>query len=143
MKSDFLLVNKAILPPYYDDVIKCRELVEGKNVSVSDACKMCNISRSTYYKYKDYIFLASESDGKSITISCRLLDQKGVLSSVLNKISLYRGNILTINQNMPINNIALIVIAIDINDISVSVEELIKEIEMLDGVKTVEMVGVK
>lgn len=143
MKDGFLLVHKSILPPYYDDVIRCRELVEGKNISVSDACKICNISRSTYYKYKDYIFLASESEGNNVTLSCRLLDQKGVLSEVLNKISFYRCNVLTINQNMPINNIAQIVLSINISDITISLNEMVKELGLIDGVKTAEIVGVK
>ena len=143
MKSEYLLVHKSILPAYYEDVIKCRELVDGKNVSVSDACKMCNISRSTYYKYKDYIFLSDESIGKNITLSCRLLDQKGVLSTVLNTISSYHCNILTINQNLPINNIAQIIISINVSEINISVDSLIEEINSIDGVKLVELLGVK
>ena len=128
MKNDYLLVHKSILPTYYLDVIKCRELVEGKNISVSDACKICNISRSTYYKYKDYIFLSEEDKGKNITLSCRLLDQKGVLSNVLTTISSHHCNILTINQNMPINSIAQIVLSIDIKEITTSISALIDEI---------------
>lgn len=143
MRSEYLLVHKSILPTYYLDVIKCRELVEGKNMSVSDACKICNISRSTYYKYKDYIYLSEENIGKNLTLSCRLFDQQGVLSSVLNTISSYKCNILTINQNMPINNIAQIIISINISEITISVDELINEINKITGVKLVEMLGVK
>lgn len=143
MKDEYLLVHKSILPTYYLDVIKCRELVEGKNMSVSDACKICNISRSTYYKYKDYIYLSEENKGKNITLSCRLYDQKGILSSVLSTISSYKCNILTINQNMPINNIAQIIISINISEITITVEKLINEINKIDGVKLVEMLGVK
>ena len=142
MKDEYLLVHKSILPTYYLDVIKCRELVEGKNISVSDACKICNISRSTYYKYKDYVFLSEKDTGKNITLSCRLLDQQGVLSSVLNKVASYQCNILTINQNMPINNVAQIILSINISQISISLDLLIEEINKLDGVKTVEMLGV-
>ena len=143
MKDEYLLVHKSILPTYYLDVIKCRELVEGKNMSVSDACKICNISRSTYYKYKDYIYLSDENIGKHITLSCRLYDQQGILSSVINLISSYKCNILTINQNMPINNIAQIILSINISEITISVDSLIEEIMKLDGVKLVEMLGVK
>ena len=143
MKNEYLLVHKSILPPYYEDVIKCRELVDGKNISVSDACKMCNISRSTYYKYKDYIFLNNEDSGKNITLSCRLLDKKGVLSNVLNLISSYHCNILTINQNLPINNIAQIIISLNVSEINITVNHLIEEITNLDGVKLVELLGVK
>lgn len=143
MKNEYLLVHKSILPSFYLDVIRCRELVDGKNISVSDACKICNISRSTYYKYKDYIFLSEEEIGKNITLSCRLLDKKGLLSSVLNTITSYHCNILTINQNMPINNIAQIIITINISEIHTSLDSLVNEINNIDGVKFVEVLGVK
>ena len=143
MKSDYLLVHKSILPSYYMDVIKCRELVDGKNISVSDACKMCKISRSTYYKYKDYIFLSEEHSGKNILLSCRLLDEKGVLSNVLSTISSFCCNIITINQNMPINNIAQIILSVDTSEMVISISSLIDEINKIKGVKLVEMLGVK
>ena len=55
MKSnEYLIVHKSILPEYFEQVIQARELINDKNFSVSDACKQLNISRSTYYKYKDY-----------------------------------------------------------------------------------------
>ena len=79
MKNEYLLVHKSILPNFFDDVIKCRELVEGKNVSASEACKQCNISRSTYYKYKDFVFEVKENQGEKAVISCRLEDIQGVL----------------------------------------------------------------
>jgi chorismate mutase len=112
-------------------------------MSVSDACKICNISRSTYYKYKDYVYLSDEDKGKNITLSCRLLDKQGVLSNVLNTISSYKCNILTINQNMPINNIAQIILSINISEITINVDELLEEINKINGVKLVEMLGVK
>ena len=59
MKSnEYYIVHKSILPTYFDQVIKTREQINNKKISVSDACKANGISRSTYYKYKDYIFLS-------------------------------------------------------------------------------------
>ena len=64
MKSnEYFIVHKSILPEYFEQVIKARELINDKNVSVSEACKLQNISRSTYYKYKDYIFRPSKDTG--------------------------------------------------------------------------------
>ena len=54
--NDYYIIHKSILPTYYEDIIKTRELINDLKISVSDACKANGISRSTYYKYKDYIF---------------------------------------------------------------------------------------
>ena len=143
MKSEYLLVHKSILPDYYESVIKCRELVEGKNKSVSEACKECMISRSTYYKYKDYIFLSSQDKDEEAVISCRLTDQKGVLSQVLSTISKYHCNIITINQNAPINNVAQIILRLNIGEALINVRKLVAEIETIEGVKLVELLAVQ
>ena len=143
MKNEYLLVHKSILPDYFDSVIKCRELVEGKNVSVSDACKQCNISRSTYYKYKDFVYEVKENQGEKAVISCRLEDIKGVLSNVLNTISDNNCNIITINQNAPINNVAQIILTINIKNMVNDLNKIIKEINQIEGVKLVELLAVE
>lgn len=143
MKNEYLLVHKSILPEYYDSVIKCRELVEGKNMSTSEACKQCNISRSTYYKYKDFVFEVKENRGEKAVISCRLEDIQGVLSNVLNTISSNNCNIITINQNAPINNVAQIILTINIKNIVDNISKVINEINKIEGVKLVELLAVE
>lgn len=143
MKNEYLLVHKSILPDYYESIIKCRELVEGKNLSTSEACKICNISRSTYYKYKDFIFEVDENKGDKVILSCRLLDKQGVLSNVLGTLSRYNCNIITINQNAPINNIAQTILTVDIKEINNDMSNVIKEINNLEGVKLVELLALK
>ena len=57
MSSNYLIVDKKILPSYYEKVIEARLLLESGEVrEVNSAVKRVGISRSTYYKYKDYIF---------------------------------------------------------------------------------------
>ena len=117
MGKEFLIVSKEILPDYYDKVIEARNLLsEGKVKGVSEAVKMVGISRSTYYKYKDFVFTPSENSmGRKALISVMLAHKKGALSEVLNYISSVNGNILTINQNIPINDVASVIISIDIS----------------------------
>ena len=55
-KNTFLLVDKAVLPPYYEQVVEAVKLVEQEGKNISDVCKILGISRSTYYKYKDKVF---------------------------------------------------------------------------------------
>ena len=48
--NEYFIVHKSILPDYYELIIQAREMINDKKYSISDACKLLNISRSTYYK---------------------------------------------------------------------------------------------
>lgn len=136
MSKKYLIVSKEILPDYYDKVIEARNLLnDGKVKGISEAVKMVGISRSTYYKYKDYVFMPSDNSmGRKALISMMLDHKKGVLSEVINYLSSVDGNILTINQNIPINDVASVVISMDISDAALPIEEIITSLGEMDYV---------
>ena len=75
MLSNYLIVHKSILPEYYEKVLACRRLMEsGKFKEVSQAVKQVGISRSTYYKYKDYIFEPSDLNSSRKAVFSMMLD---------------------------------------------------------------------
>ena len=127
MKGKYLIVDKAILPDYFEKVIEARTLLrDGKFQNVSEAVKEVGISRSTYYKYKDFIFSPSDSNiGRKALISIMLEDKKGALSEILNFLYSVECNIITINQNIPINEVASIIISMDISDTKTPIEEIL------------------
>lgn len=141
--NDYFIVHKSILPDYFPLVIRARELINDKNYSVSDACKELNISRSTYYKYKDYIFTPAKDSGNKVIFNIKSIDIKGILSSILKVISESNGNVISINQDSPIDGSAYITMSIDICDLSSSIEELKDEINKIDGIKSVDIMGVE
>ena len=145
MGKEFLIVSKEILPDYYDKVIEARNLLnEGKVKGVSEAVKMVGIRRSTYYKYKDFVFTPSENSmGRKALISVMLAHKKGALSEVLNYISSVNGNILTINQNIPINNVASVIISMDISETTITIEEIIVALKKFDFVKSAKLVAME
>ena len=145
MGKEFLIVSKEILPDYYDKVIEARNLLnEGKVKGVSEAVKMVGISRSTYYKYKDFVFTPSENSmGIKALLSVMLAHKKGALSEVLNYISSVNGNILTINQNIPINNVASVIISMDISETTITIEEIIVALKKFDFVKSAKLVAME
>ena len=52
MAGSYLIVNKKILPEYYEQVILARELLESREAkTVTEAVMKAGISRNTYYKY--------------------------------------------------------------------------------------------
>ncbi|MBO5888740.1 MAG: ACT domain-containing protein [Clostridia bacterium] len=137
----FLIIDRSILPPCYEQVIKAVKLVENEGKSVSNVCKELDISRSTYYKYKDKVFEMSMSYDRKAIISIRAEHEKGVLSNVLNSIAGYQGNILTINQEMPIHNMAYITVTLETKDLTVSVYELTAELKKVPKVREVSLLA--
>ena len=127
MEEKYLIVDKSIVPDYFEKVIEVRNLLrEGKFQNVSEAVKFVGISRSTYYKYKDYIFQPSDNSiGKKALLSIMVKDKKGVLSGILNLLYSIDCNILTINQNIPINGTASVTISIDLSDSGIPIEDII------------------
>lgn len=145
MGKKYLIVSKEILPDYYEKVIEARNLLnDGKVKGISDAVKMVGISRSTYYKYKDYVFAPSDNSmGRKALISMMLDHKKGVLSEVINYLSSVDGNILTINQNIPINNVASVVISMDISDAVLPIEDIIINLGKMDYVNSPKLLALE
>lgn len=143
IKNDFLVVHKSIVPENFLLVIETRKLIESGKLSIVDACKQMNISRGTYYKYKDYVFMPSNDFGKKAIISFFLEDQKGILSNVINLIANEGGNILTINQDMPINNVAYVTLTIDVIELHEYIDIFLEKIKKLKGVRNVRLIAIE
>ena len=145
MLKKYLIVSKKILPDVYDKVIEARNLINNGSVKgISEAVKMVGISRSTYYKYKDYVFSPDENSiGRKAVISMMLRHEKGILSSVLNYMSQEKVNILTINQSIPINGKASVNLSLDISDIGKPIDDIVTELKKLKGASSVKLLSVE
>ncbi len=138
-KLNYVLVNSEILPEVYRKVLTAKKLLAGGDASsASAAAKMAGISRSAYYKYRDKVFEYNLENADEIAkLSLILLDTKGVLSAVTNEIYLVGANVLSINQEVPQNGVAKVSLTVRIAEMSVSVEELIEKLKLINGVKSV------
>lgn len=143
-KNDYLIVSKTVLPDYFSKVIEAREMLRSGAVKeVSEAVKICGISRSTYYKYKDYIFAPSEGDSaRKAVVSMILHHEKGILAKVLNALGENGANILTITQNPPISNRATVVISMDISGVGGDISEVIKQLALIKGVERLNLIDI-
>ena len=144
MKGKYLIVDKAILPDYFEKVIEARTLLrDGKFQNVSEAVKEVGISRSTYYKYKDYIkpFFESGKD-KVFSIPRSLVNKPGILASILNIIAGEDMNVLTIVQNIAVDGIAKSTISIQTTENMLrKIEGMLEKISEVDGVKDLRIIG--
>jgi len=145
MKGDYLIVHKKILPMYYEKVLEARNLLEsGAERDVSAAVRAVGISRSTYYKYKDYIYSPDSGEmGRKAVISMLLSHEIGVLSTALNRLSGLNVNVLTISQNIPIRDIASVLMTLDVSQMNISVEETTRILGEIPGVENVSLVAIE
>ena len=145
MLSKFLLVDKSILPSYYEKVIEAKALLSsGRVKDVSEAVKEVGISRSTYYKYKDYVFpLNSDSGTRKAVVSMTLSHKAGLLGEVLGELSALGVNILTINQNPPINSRAHVVISMDVSQVMGENDALLNSLSQISGVTHVKLIAIE
>ena len=140
-KVKYLLVDMSILPEIYAKVVEANGYLQsGEATSASQAAKMAGISRSAYYKYKDKICEYNEQGDDVTAINAKLIDNAGVLSSVMNELYLAGANILAVNQSIPVNNIADVSITVRLSQTDVSIEDLISKIKNIGGVKSAEIV---
>ncbi|MGP1562245.1 ACT domain-containing protein [Filifactor alocis] len=141
----FLVIDTSALPDIYEKVLYAKELLRMKEVKgINEVVRLAGISRSTFYKYKDYVFSLSESTlTKKATIHFMLKHEKGILASILQILADSKANILTINQNIPIHNTADLSITFDMKNMDIQVEEILEEISALDGVVNVEIIALE
>lgn len=141
----YFIVDSEILPDVLVKVVEARDLIRnGKARRITVASKMVGISRGTYYKYKDRIFAPGVGLGnRKAVITLKLKHLSGVLSQVLDQMSAVKANIITLNQNIPIHDIASVVISFDMAEMTVSIEDLLKKLEQLEGVNDVRLEAVE
>lgn len=145
MLSNYLMIHKSILPDYYEKVLECRRLMQsGKVREVSQAVKMVGISRSTYYKYKDYIFEPSDlNDSRKAVYSMMLDHAPGVLSSLLTCISETGASVLTIMQSLPIQNKASVTISLDITDVTEKIDCVTARLSAIPGLDNLRLLAIE
>lgn len=138
--SRLLIVNKDVLPDVFSKVVLAKHLLlEGREKSVSSAAKAAGISRSAFYKYRDKVFEYEKGlFGNVITVQATLNDRPGVLASICTSIYDSGANILTVNQNVPVSDIAFVSFSISVTNRDFSLDTLINNIQSVDGVVSVD-----
>lgn len=141
----YLLVNNKILPDKLEKVIETRKLLdEGFAKNITEAVKITGISRSTYYKYKDFVFSHEEKEvGQRAVMAIMLRHKRGVLASVITCFASLNVNVLTINQSMPINSKASVNLSLDFMETEFDIDEIINELKKINGVISVSLLAIE
>ncbi len=144
MEEDkYYIVKKKALPEVLLKVVEAKRLLDSERVlTIQEATDAVEISRSSFYKYKDDIFPFHESNrGKTINLMMQLDDVPGLLSNVLNQIAQANANILTIHQSIPIGGIASLTLGAEILPQTLEVSELLGLLEGIEGVHYIKILG--
>jgi chorismate mutase len=142
-KREFYIVDRQILPTSIQKVIEVNDLIQQEHISKYEAIKRIGISRSTYYKYKEYIKPFFEGGRDTVfSLYLSLDDHPGVLAKVLNTISSSNMNILTIIQNIPVDGIAEATLSIQTKEERLrDVEAGLEAIRGIKGVRDLRIIG--
>ncbi len=137
----YVMVDVKVLPEVFEKVLHAKLLLaKGIAKSSVDACKMADVSRGAFYKYKDSVFIQSnEKQEKPRTLYFRLSDEPGVLSAILSVLYENGANILTVNQNIPVDMVAVVTISFRLGH--EKLERFMDTLAELNGVIDVKLVG--
>ena len=139
----FLVIDSSVLPEVFEKVLTAKELLRTNSVKgISEAVKKVDISRSTFYKYKDYVFPFYEaSHEKIITLGFLLEHKPGVLSKLLQTLAHDGANVLTINQGIPLQGLANATVSVETIHLKIDMEALLDKLRLIDGVKRLDVLG--
>lgn len=139
MDKSYLLIDPDILPSVFAGVIRAKELLaEGKVSSTAQAVKEAGISRSAFYKYKDFVFKYSGS-GDTLSLNAQLSDRAGVFSALTAVLYGCGANIVTVSQGLPENGKANVSLTLSIGS-EMSAGELINRLLETDGVISIKVI---
>ena len=135
-KIKYYLVAADALPEIFIRVAEAKCMMQtGEADTVGAATKMAGISRSAFYKYKDAVHPFNDMlHGRIVTFQAMLKDEPGILSGVLNIFAGTGMNVLTINQNIPVNGCAVVTVTAETSALQSSLEELLSRAGEAPGV---------
>ena len=138
----FVLKQKA-LPEVLVKVVQAKRLIESERaMTVQEATERVGISRSSFYKYKDDIFpFYDNAKGRTITLVLQMDDERGLLSDILHIVAVYKANILTIHQSIPVNNVASLTLSVEVRPDTGNISRMVEEMEEQKGIHHVKIIA--
>ena len=140
----FYLIREDVLPESVIKTLKVKDaLKNNSNLSIYDAVKQFNLSRSAFYKYRETIFPVDEKilDQREFTLMLYVNDIVGMLAQVLNAISQLKLSVLTIHQSVPIEDKATITLSLNARNSNLSIDEVIESLREINHVTKVDLIS--
>ena len=137
------IVDETILPEAILKTAQTKELLaKNPGLTINEAVKQIGLSRSAFYKYKDFVSPFQDmSRGHLVTFNIELLDRQGVLSSVLAIFAENGANILTINQSIPTSGVAPVTITAATENMQTTMEAFMAALKAAEGIIRVHLMA--
>ena len=142
-KEKYFLVRQKAVPEVLLKVVEAKKLLEAEKVmTIQEATDVVGISRSSFYKYKDDILpFYDNTKGKTVTFVLQMDDEQGLLSDLLRIVAVYKANILTIYQSIPVNSIATLTLSVEVSSDTGSLSGMTEEMESMKGIHYVKILA--
>ena len=142
-KPKYYIVEASALPEVFVKVAEAKRLLStGEASTVNEATRMTDISRSAFYKYRDAVLpFQNMMTGRIITFQLLLHDEPGLLSTILTIFAQRNANINTINSSVPTNGTAVVTISAETSDLTVQLEDLLRELRSCPGIIKAEVLA--
>lgn len=139
----FIVVDSSVLPEVFDKVLAVKKLIaSGEEKSSASACKSVGISRSAFYKYKDFVYSYEEKlTLRIISIYTILRDEPGVLAGFISSLHSLNANILTVNQSIPVDSVASVTISLRLTEDTQDVMTIKNILSKLKGVVELKIIS--
>ncbi|MCI9105114.1 MAG: ACT domain-containing protein [Lachnospiraceae bacterium] len=142
-KTKYFVVKQKAVPEVLLKVVEAKKLLESEQVmTVQEAAERVGISRSSFYKYKDDILpFYDNTKGKTVTFVMQMDDRQGLLSDLLHVVAIYRANILTIHQSIPVNGVATLTLSVEVKADTGNISQMVEEMEEQQGIHYVKILA--
>ncbi|MCI2934084.1 ACT domain-containing protein [Staphylococcus haemolyticus] len=140
----FYLIREDVLPESVVKTLKIKDALKNNpELSIYEAVKLFDLSRSAFYKYRETIFPVDEKmlNHREFTLILYVNDIVGMLAQVLNKVSKLQLSVLTIHQSVPMEEKATITLSLSAKDTTISIDEIIKALRNIEHVSKVELIS--
>ena len=140
----FYLIREDVLPESVVKTLQIKEVLKNDpSLSIFEAVKQFDLSRSAFYKYRDTIFPVDEKleETREFTLILYVNDIIGMLAKVLNTLSKLDLSVLTIHQSIPMDGIATITLSLDGKDTDLEIDEVINSLKKIEHISNVELIS--
>lgn len=140
----FYLIREDVLPESVVKTLQIKEVLKNNpSLSIFEAVKQFDLSRSAFYKYRDTIFPIDEKleETREFTLILYVNDIIGMLAEVLNTLSKLNLSVLTIHQSIPMDGRATITLSLDGKDTDLEIDEMMESLKMIEHISNVELIS--
>ncbi len=141
--TKYYLVEASALPEIFLKVVEAKRLLAtGEALTVNDATRKMNISRSAFYKYRDAVQpFRDMNKSQIITFQFLLRDEPGALQAILRAFSDNLLNLITVNSITPSDGCAVVTIAAETARATLSVDDMLALLTHTPGVIKAEILA--